>query len=161
MNYSYDSAISHFCCHKCNQNARMKEARGGGQNNFFRNASLLMWYCSFAIGHFLTLKSQSEKQDIVLLFKVRKRAKIWNRHNQAPHLAQDTNSNQSATQIRVVFYVHPPFVNFTVLSMEFPIRNCLPFFFQTVGNFYQIILSHSQGRSQNNSLIKNFKCHLR
>ena len=45
-------------------------------------------------------------------------------------------------------------MNFTVLSMEFTIRNCLPFFFQTDGNFYQIILSHTQGRSPNKSLIK-------
>ena len=38
--------------------------------------------------------------------------------------------------------------------MEFPIRSRLPFFFQTDGNFYQIILSHTQGRSPNNSLNK-------
>ena len=57
-----------FCCHKCNHNALMKEARG--QNKLFQNASRLMCYCSFAIGQFLTLKSQSEKQAIVLLFKV-------------------------------------------------------------------------------------------
>ena len=48
-------------------------------------------------------------------------------------------------------------MNFTVLSMEFPIRNCLPFFFQTDGNFYQIILSHTQGRSLNKSLIKKIQ----
>ena len=46
----------------------MKEARG--QNKLFQNASLLMRYCSFAIGQFLTLKNQSEKQAIELLFKV-------------------------------------------------------------------------------------------
>ena len=46
----------------------MKEERG--QNKLFQNASLLMCYCSFAIGQFLTLKNQSEKQVIVLLFKV-------------------------------------------------------------------------------------------
>ena len=45
-------------------------------------------------------------------------------------------------------------MNFTVLSMEFPIRNCLPFFFQTDGNFYQIILSQTQDRSPHKSLIK-------
>ena len=45
-------------------------------------------------------------------------------------------------------------MNFSVLSMEFPIRNRLPFFFQTDGNFYQIILSHTQGRSPNNLQIK-------
>ena len=48
----------------------------------------------------------------------------------------------------------PLFVNFTVLSMEFLITNCLPFFFQTDGNFYQIIVSHTVGRSLNKSLIK-------
>ena len=41
-----------------------------------------------------------------------------------------------------------------MLSMEFPIRNCLPFFFQIDGNFYQIISSHTQGRSPNQSLVK-------
>ena len=41
-----------------------------------------------------------------------------------------------------------------MLSMEFPIRNCLPFFFQTDGIFYQIISSHTQGRSTNKSLVK-------
>ena len=48
-------------------------------------------------------------------------------------------------------------MNLIVLSMEFPIRNCLPFFFQIDGNFYQIILSHTQGRSPNKSLIKKSK----
>ena len=46
----------------------MKEARG--QNKLFQNASLLMRYCSFAIGQFLIFKNQSEKQAIELLFKV-------------------------------------------------------------------------------------------
>ena len=41
-----------------------------------------------------------------------------------------------------------------MLSMEFPIRNCLPFFFQTDGNLYEIILSPTQGRSPNKSLEK-------
>ena len=45
----------------------MKEARG--QNKLSQNLSLLMCYCSFAIGQFLILKSQSEKQAIELLFK--------------------------------------------------------------------------------------------
>ena len=49
------------------------------------------------------------------------------------------------------------FVNFTMLSMEFPIRNCLPFFFQTDGNFYQIISSHTQGRGPNKSLLRKFQ----
>ena len=45
-------------------------------------------------------------------------------------------------------------MNFSVLSMEFPIRNRLPFFFQIDVNFYQVILSHTQGRNPNNSLIE-------
>ena len=44
-----------------------------------------------------------------------------------------------------------------MVSMEFPIRYSLPFFFQTDGNFYQIILSHTQGRSPNKSLIKKIQ----
>ena len=48
-------------------------------------------------------------------------------------------------------------MNLIVLSMEFPIRNCFPFFFQIDGNFYQIILSHTQGRSAKNSLIKKIQ----
>ena len=46
----------------------MKEAKG--QNKLFQNASLLMCYCSFAIGQFLILKNKSERQAIELLFKV-------------------------------------------------------------------------------------------
>ena len=45
----------------------MKEA--GGQNKLFPNASLLMRYCSFAIGQCLILKNQSERQAIELLFE--------------------------------------------------------------------------------------------
>ena len=48
-------------------------------------------------------------------------------------------------------------MNLIVLSMEFPIGNCLSFFFQIDGKFYQIILSHTQGRSPNKSLIKKIK----
>ena len=58
-----------------------------------------------------------------------------------------SNTNES-------FYVHTHFWNFTVISMEFPITNCLPFFFQTDGKFYQIILSHTLGRCPNKSPIK-------
>ena len=47
-------------------NALMKEARG--QNKVFHNSSLLMCYCSFAIGQFSLLKNQSERQAIKLLF---------------------------------------------------------------------------------------------
>ena len=115
----------------------MKEARG--QNKHFQNASPLMCCCSFAIGHFLILKNQYEKQAIELLFKV--------------HISLDrpwSNTNQSCVLTYILL-----FVNFTMLSMEFPIRNCLPFFFQTDGNFYQVISSHTQGRSSNKSLIKN------
>ena len=114
----------------------MKEARG--QNKHFQNASLLMYFCSFAIGQFLILKIQSDRQAIELLFKVQ----ISLDH-------PSSNTNESC-----VFTYMPLFVNFTMLSMEFPIRNCLPFFFQTYGNFYQIISTHTQGRSPNKSLVK-------
>ena len=67
-----------------------------------------MCYCSFAIGQFLILKNQSERQAIELLFKVQ---------ISLDHPLRNTN---------LCFYVHTPFVNFTMLSMEFPIRNCLP-----------------------------------
>ena len=121
----------------------MKEARG--QNKLFQNASLLMCYCSFAVGQFLTFKNQSEKQAIELLFKVQ--------------ISPDHPSSKTNKSCLFTYITH--FVNFTVLSMEFPIRNCLPFFFQNDGNFYQIILSHTPGRSPNKSLIKKFKYHLR
>ena len=115
----------------------MKEA--SGRNKLFQKR------CSFAIGQFLILKNQSERQAIELLFT-----------NQISPDPPSSNTNKSC-----VFTYIPLFVNFTVLSMEFPIRNCLPFFFQTDGNFYQIILSNSQGRSPNKSLIKKSKRHLR
>ena len=48
----------------------MKEARGGGKKKLYQNASFLMCYCSFAIGQFLILKNQSERQAIELLLKI-------------------------------------------------------------------------------------------
>ena len=116
----------------------MKEARG--LNKLFQNASLLMFYCSCEIGQFLIFKNQYKRQAIELLFKV----KISLDH-------PSSNTNYSC-----VFTYIPLFVNFTMLSMEYPIRNCLPFFFQTDGNFYQIISSHTQGRSPNKWLVKKF-----
>ena len=85
--------------------------------------------------------NQSERQAIELLFKVQ--------------ISRDRSL--SNTNYSCVFTYISPLVNFTVLSMEFPIRNCLPLFFQTDGNFYQIILSHTQGRSPNKSLIKRIQ----
>ena len=80
----------------------MKEARE--QNKLFQNASLLMCYCSFAIGQFLILKYQSERQAIELLLKVQ----ISLDH-------PSSNTNQSC-----VFTYIPFFVKFTMLLMEFP-----------------------------------------
>ena len=40
--------------------------------------------------------------------------------------------------------------NLTLLSMEI---NCLPFYFRTDGNTYQMILSHTLGRGLTESLI--------
>ena len=40
-------------------------------------------------------------------------------------------------------------MNITVLSMEFPIRNCLPFFFQTDGIFLSdYLVTYSRKKSQ-------------
>ena len=55
-----------FLCYKCDHTALMQEAREN--NKLFQNASLLVCYCSFATGPFLTLKKQSERQAIKLLF---------------------------------------------------------------------------------------------
>ena len=104
-----------------------------------------MCYCSFAIGQFLILKNQSERQAIELLFKVQ---------ISLDHPSSNTNKS-------CVFTYIPIFVNFTMLSMEFPIRNCLPFFFQTDWIFYQIISSQTQGRSPNKKLVKKSLCDLR
>ena len=99
----------------------MREARG--QNKLFQNASLLMCYCSFAIGQILTLKNQSERHAIEFVFKVQ----ISPNH-------PSSNTNKSC-----VFTYIPLFVNFTVLSMEFPIRNCLSFFFsKPMGTFIKL-----------------------
>ena len=51
----------------------MKEAGGGGGGgkiNFSKVHHFWMCYCKFAIGHFLILKNQYERQAIRLLFKV-------------------------------------------------------------------------------------------
>ena len=37
----------------------------------------------------------------VMSFKVRKRAKIRNRYNQAPHLTQDTNGKMTTSQLDI------------------------------------------------------------
>ena len=43
--------------------------RGKGAKKLCQNASLLMCYCSFVTGHFLTLKNQSIRQANELLLK--------------------------------------------------------------------------------------------
>ena len=47
-----------------------ERSKGGGEINFSKVHHFWMCYCSFAIGHFLILKNQSERQAIELLFKV-------------------------------------------------------------------------------------------
>ena len=103
-----------------------------GPNKIFRNVSLLMCYCSFKIGRFKTLKTKAERHAIELLLIVQ--------------ISPDHYMNNTIRQ--------GPFVNFTVISMEFPITNCLPFFFQADVNFYQLTLSHTLGRDPHESLIK-------
>ena len=119
-----------FCCHKCNHNALMKEARG--QNKLFQNVSLLMCYCSFAIGQFLILRTSLKDRllNCCLKFKT-----AW-------ITLRVTHKSCVFTQILL-------FVNFTMLSMEFPIRNFLPFFFQTDGNFLSdYLVTYSGQKSQ-------------
>ena len=92
-----------------------------------------MCYCSFAIGQFLILKNQSERQAIELLFKVQV---------SPDHPSSSTNKSCVFTDI-------PPFVHLTVLSMEFPIRNCLPFFFLIDGIFLSdYLVTYSGQKSQ-------------
>ena len=81
-----------------------------------------MRYCSFVIGQFLILKNQSERQAIELLFKVQ---------ISPNHPSSNTNKSCDFTDIT-------PFVNLIVLSMEFPIRNCLPFSSKSMGIFIRL-----------------------
>ena len=69
----------------------MKEDRG--QNKLFLNASLLMCYCSSAIGQILTLKNRSIKNRLLHCYLKFKSARITLR----------------VTQIRVVFLRKYPF----------------------------------------------------
>ena len=46
----------------------MKHARG--QNKVFQNASILMYFCNFVTGYFWTIKTQSVRNVIGLMFKV-------------------------------------------------------------------------------------------
>ena len=55
-----------FLCYKCDHTALMQEAREN--NKLFKNASLLVCYCSFSTDPFFTFKKQSERQAIKLLF---------------------------------------------------------------------------------------------
>ena len=43
----------------------------------------------------------SENTDFCVSFKVRKRAKIRNRYNQAPHLTNDTNGKETTSQLDI------------------------------------------------------------
>ena len=73
----------------------MREARGA--KKLFQSASLFICYCSSAIGQFLTLKNQSEKQAIALLFEVQ---------ISPDHPSSNKNLKKN---YGVVFYVHTPF----------------------------------------------------
>ena len=109
------------------------------QNKLFQKASLLMCYCSFAIGQFLTLKNHLKNRLLNCCLKF----------------------TLQVTQVRAVFYVHTPFCELYSAFNGISHKKLFAIFFQTDGNFYQIILSHTQGRSSNKLLIKNFKCPLR
>ena len=56
---------------KCTHNAQMKHARG--KNKRSQNSSLSMCFCSFSTGKFYTLKTQSVRHAIELLFEVQTR----------------------------------------------------------------------------------------
>ena len=128
-----------FLLSKCIHKALMKHARG--QNKLFQNESLLMCFCSFATGHFQISNIQSVRHAIELLFKFQINP---NHHT--------SNINESGA------FTHKPFfANSGIVSMLTPISNCLPFFFRADGNFYSMILSHTLGRGQNESLIKKSK----
>ena len=59
-----------------------------------------------------------------------------------------------ATQIRALYFTSIPcFAKLYSVFNGISITNCLPFFFQTDGYFYQMILSHTLGRGPNDSLI--------
>ena len=104
----------------------MKEARG--QNKLFQNASPLM--CCFAIGHFLILKNQYERQAIEFLFKV-----------------QISLIALRVTQISVVFYVHTPLCELcNALNGISHKKLFAVFFFKQMGIF--IRLSHHIFRAE-------------
>ena len=44
-----------------------------------------------------------------VVIKVRKRAKIRNRYNQAPHLTQDTNGRVKTSQLDITYYLYQIF----------------------------------------------------
>ena len=104
-----------------------------------------MCYCSIEIRQFQTLKTQSERHAIELLFKVQI----------SPH-QPTSNTNE-----RGIFKSIPCLGNFTVLSMEFPITNCLPFLFQTNGEFLSDnLVAYSRKMSKQITDKKN-RCHKR
>ena len=89
------------------------------QIKLFQNASFLMCYCSIVIGQFQTLKTQSERHAIELLFKVQ--------------ISPDQPRNN--TNERDIFTSIPILGNFTVLSMEFPIEIVCHFSSKRIKNF--------------------------
>ena len=99
---------------------------------------MLLYLC---IGQVSTLKSQSERQAIDLLFKVQT---IPN------HLSRNTNKSGVITS-------KPIFLIFSMLSMEFPIRNCLPFFFQTYGNLTRLSCHKHTNTGQKSQQIADYK----
>ena len=90
-----------------------------GLNSFFPKRINVYWrYETFF------LKTQSNRNAIQLLFKVQ------------VSLDQSTSKN-----IRVFFYVHAFLRILQCFQWNFLTTDCLPFFFQTKGTFYQMILS--------------------
>ena len=48
-----------------------------GQNRVFQNTSVLMCFCNYGTGYFLTLMTQSVRHVIELMFKVHIRTKVY------------------------------------------------------------------------------------
>ena len=95
-----------------------------------------MCFCNFATGYCLTLKTQSVRHVIKLMFKVQ------------------ISPDQPTSNTNRIGVLRP---SLTVLSMVMPIANCLPFFFRIDSNFYQTTLPHTLCRGPNESLMEKIK----
>ena len=109
----------------------MKEARG--QNKRFQNESLLMCYCSFAIGQFLTSKNQSERQAIELLLKT----------------INQSGSPFREYKLELCFYVHTHFCELYSAFNGISHKNLFAFFLPNRSEFLSdYLVKYSGQKSQ-------------